>query len=188
MELSSCNATRWRWVTEATRREYYQAHELSYRTRERVRYALIPRLTEAGADSVIERLKAGEPPESILARDSLSGMTRGVIRELMEGQPHSYTNLLFQELRAGQSAKEFLGGDKVWAVFHIILHDASRKLSYAESRDLVDQGAENSMAEQLLSEFLARQRRLHRIEAHPERLARINLIDPRDDGNIPSGD
>ncbi len=143
-------------VTEEMRRRYYRDHEREFVTRERVRYAVIPRMTEAGADSVTERLAHRESPAAILAADSLSGMPGGFVRDLLEGQPHSYYNVLFEELRPGQSTKFYLGKDAVWAVFHVLSHDASRPMSYDEARGIVDQSVENIESQRLLSQMTSR--------------------------------
>src|SRR4029077_17249044 len=102
------------------RKKYYQDHQREFMSREHVRYSVIPRVTEAGADSVRVRLKAGRTPQGILAADSAAGLHRGAIRDLVEGQQHNYQKLLFEELRNGESDKMYLGRDKLWAVFYIL--------------------------------------------------------------------
>ncbi len=175
-------------VTPAMRRRYYQDHQHEFRTRERVRYALIPRVSEAGADSVIARLRAHETPQSILAADSVGGMQRGSIRELLEGQPHVYRSLLFEELHTGESTKLYLGRDKLWVVFYILSHEVSRPMTYDEVAETVAESVENVAAEQLLTGMLKRLRRRHRVEAHPEWVMRVNLLNPGAEFNVPSGD
>ena len=175
-------------VTEAMRRDFYAANQRSFVTRERVRYALIPRMTEAGVDSVMLRLKAGETPQAILAQDSTMGMTRGSIREALEGQPHTYHALLFEELRQGESGKQYLSIDKLWVVFHIIKHEVSRPIPYAEARDRVDQSLDEVVADRVLNEFLERLRAKHRVEMHPELTRTVSLTEKSSDLGVPSGE
>lgn len=172
-------------VTEAMRREFYEANRRSFVTRERVQYALIPRMTEAGVDSVMARLKAGETPQAILAEDATTGMTRGSIREALEGQPHAYHGLLFEELHQGESGKQYLSVDNLWVVFYIIAHETPKPIPYAEARDLVDQSLEEVVAERVLNELLDRLRSRHQVEMHPELTWRISLIDHTDEWTAP---
>jgi hypothetical protein len=175
-------------VTEAMRRKYYQDHLREFVTREHVRYAVIPRVTEAGADSVVARLKAGESPQAIIAADSVAGLQLGRIRDLYEGQPHNYQKLLFEELRAGESSKMYLGHDRIWAVFYILSHDVPRPMAYSEVVDLIDVSVENLAAERLLDDLLQQLRRRHRVEQHPERVMRIELTAPGAERVSPLGD
>src|SRR5439155_6536553 len=111
-----------------------------------VRYAVIPRVTEAGADSVIARLKVGASPQAILVADSVAGLQPGSIRDLYEGQAHNYQKLLFEELRSGESTKMYLGHDRIWVVFHILSHDMPRPMTYPEVVDVVEQSVEKQVA------------------------------------------
>ena len=175
-------------VSEPMRRAYFAAHPRYFMNRERVSYAVVPRLTQAGADSVIAQFKSGETAQAILASDSLTGMNGGKVLELVESQPHTYYNLLFSELREGQSTKEYLSSDRLWVVFHIVSHTPGSQLSYADAREKVDEAVENEMAERVLKQFLTRQRKHIRIQSHPELLPSVQLTDPESDWNLPSGD
>jgi hypothetical protein len=168
-------------VTDDMRRQYYQDHKSEFVTRERVRYAVILRATEAGADSVVRRLDGGEPAVSIVVADSLSGLRGDFIKDLLEGENHMFYNVLFQELRPHQSTKFFLSKDGVWAVFHVLSHDTSRPMAYDEVRDIVDQSVENVESERSLNLLLRRWRQRYSVESHPEWVMRINLTVPADD-------
>ena len=175
-------------VTAEERKRYFAEHQGEFSSRERVRYAVIPRVTEAGADSVIARLKAGESPQAILAADSASGMRGGVIKDLLEGQPHGFRTVLFEELRPGGSTKFYLTGNKLWTVLHVLSHEPSRPMAYDEVVDVVGSCVENLAAERLLDDLLDRLRPRHKLELHPEMLMQVKLTDPAGDIDLPSGD
>lgn len=168
-------------ISESERRKYYAEHQREFVSRERVVYAVIPRYTQAGADSVLRAFKAGVPVPTLVAADSTAGVTSSRIRELLEGQSHDYRAILFEELRPGQST--IVGGadSGVWVVLSVLRHDASRAMAYDEVRDIVDESAQNIEAERQLAVWTARLRRGHRIEMHPELAARLTLTDPAAD-------
>jgi hypothetical protein len=169
-------------------RRYYEAHKKDYVSRDHVRYALLLRATEAGADSLGARLEAGEAPERIWAADSAAGWRGGGMRDLVEGQGHSYYRMLMEELRAKQWTKVYLDVDKVWAVFYIAQHDTPRQMSYEEVADNVGESLENMQAERLLKDLLGRLRRHHRIVQRPQLLMRIRLEDPAGDFQVREAD
>jgi peptidyl-prolyl cis-trans isomerase C len=162
-------------------RRWYEAHRKDYVLRDHVRYALLLRATEAGADSLGARLAAGESAQAIWSADSAAGWRGGGLRDLYAGQGHTYYHMLMEELHEKQWTKEYLGGDKVWAVFYIVRHETPRPMAYEEVADIVGQTLENAQAEKLLKDMIARLRRRHRIVQHPELLMRIRLEDPTGD-------
>jgi len=162
-------------------RRYYEQHRKDYVSRDHVRYALLLRRTEAGADSAIARLAAGERADAMWAADSAAGWRGGGTRDLYEGQGHTFYKMLMEELREGQSTKMWLSLDSLWAVFHIVQHETPRQMEFAEVADLVGESMENLQAERLLHDMIARLRRRHRIVQHPERLMRVPLEDPAGD-------
>jgi hypothetical protein len=165
-------------VTAAMRRRYFQDHPQEFFTREHVRFAVIPRATEAGADSVIERLDRGESATAIITADSLAGERRDYIKDLREGDTHPFYAMLFQELREHQSAKMYMGRDAVWGVFHIMLHEPARPMSYEEARESVDRVVDDVESERILNQLLKRWSARFRIESHPEWVMRIKLTVP----------
>jgi hypothetical protein len=170
------------WVTPQERHRYFQDHQHEYVGWQSVQFAALVRRTRAGADSVVARLKAGEPAASILRADSLGGFNSGSIRSMREderGEP--YYKILFEEMRPGNV--EVVGPDKRgdYLVLQKLAHEPSRPMRYEEVQGLVDESVQNLKAEQLLKQFIARHRPRHRIELHPELLMRILLSDPTND-------
>ena len=170
------------WVTPQERRQYYQDHQQQFTAWQNVQFAALARRTREGADSVVARLKAGEPAASILRADSLGGLNSGSIRSRREddrGQP--YHKILFEEMRPGNV--EVVGPDLQgdYLVLQKLAHEPNRQMSYEEVQGLVDESLQNLKAEQAFKRFVARHRTRHRIELHPELLMRILLTDPTND-------
>lgn len=170
------------WVSPQERRQYYQEHLGNYVTWQNVQFASVYRSTRAGADSLAARLKAGEPATAILREDSLGGFNSGSVRTMREderGLP--YYKVLFEEMRPGGIGIE--GPDKQgdYLVLQKLTHEPSRQMSYEEVQDIVDESVQNTKADRLLRELVARHRSGHRIELHPELLMRIRLTSPGDD-------
>ncbi len=170
------------WVTPEERRQYFQDHQHEFASWQKVHFAALVRGTRAGADSVVARLKAGEPAASILRADSLAGFVSGSVRSLREDdRAASYYKILFEEMRPGNI--EVMGPDPQgsYLVLQKLAHEPNRPMRYEEVQDNVDQSVQNLKAEQALKQFLARHRNRHRIELHPELLMRILLTDPTND-------
>ena len=91
-------------------------------------------------------------------------------------------------MRQGESGKQYLSIDKLWVVFHIIKHEVSRPIPYAEARDMVDQSLDEVVADRVLNEFLERLRAKHRVEMHPELTRTISLTEKSSDLGVPSGE
>jgi hypothetical protein len=166
------------WVPPEERREYYRAHLPEFFSWQSVRIATLVRRSKAGADSVVERLGAGEPAASILRADSLAGFISGAVRTVNENDRDPYHQLLFEEMREGDI--RVIGPDPQgeFAVVQKLAHDPGRQLSYEEVANLVDESLHNLKAEESLKQFLARHRAKHEVELHPELLMRIRLTDP----------
>ena len=169
------------WVTPAERRQFYEDHRTGYVSWQSVRFAALVRHTREGADSLVARLKAGEPATAILQADSLSGLVSGSVRT-MRGDEHSpYFKLLFEEMRPGGIQVEGPDPQGDYLVLQKLAHDAARQLSYEEVQGMVDEAVQNLKTEQMLKEFIGRHRPKHRVELHPELLMRILLTDPTED-------
>ena len=167
-------------VKPEERREYYRKHEHEFVSVPRVRYAQMLRKSAGAADSLIARLKAGASAEAIVRADSLIGGPHIVasIREVSGSEPNEYKTILFDELKPGQSTR--LGPDSQgsYLVLHVLSHQDERQLAYEEVASIVAESVQNIHAEELLNQFLARHRREHRIESHPDWVMRIRLINP----------
>jgi len=166
-------------ITPAERRKYYDQHVSSFTTYPSVRFAAITRRSEAGADSVMARLKKGETAVSILSADSLAGLHSGSIRDLRdEGRGGPYNKILFGELRPGQST--VIGPDKQgdWLVLQLLTFDPGHLLPFAQVESLVDESLQNIKAEAELKRLIARHSRNYKITSRPELVMRVNLVDP----------
>jgi hypothetical protein len=166
-------------VTSAERRKYYDQHISLFTTYPTVHFAAIVRGSQAGADSVMARLKKGETAASILHADSLAGLTSGSIRDLRdEGRGGPYNKILFGELRPGQST--VVGPDKQgdWLVLQLLSFDPGHPVPYAQAESMVDESLQNIKGEEELKRLIARHSKKYRISSHPELVMRINLVDP----------
>ena len=65
-----------------------------------------------------------------------------------------------------------------YAVIQLLTYDPGHQLKYEEVEHLVDESLQNIKAEARLKEFLARRKKLYKIEMHPELLARVRMVDP----------
>jgi hypothetical protein len=144
-----------------------------------VRFAAIVRKTRAGADSLVARLKAGEPAAAILKADSLGGFVSGSVRSLREDdRGEVYYKILFEEMRPGNV--EVVGPDKSgdYLVLQKLAHEPNRPMKFEEVQGPVDESAQAIKAEQVFKQFVARHRVKHDVELHPELLMRVLLTDP----------
>jgi parvulin-like peptidyl-prolyl isomerase len=170
------------WVTPAERRKYYESRLADFWSRQSVRYAAIPRATEAAAESLATRLRHGEKAEAILREDSLRlGRSTGSIRDEREDQPGPFFATLTQDLKTGEVMVRGPIKDGEYAVIQKLEHDSGRQLRFEEVEKIVDESVQNLKAEQLLKEFIARHRVGHRIALYPERLMLVKLTDPTED-------
>ena len=167
------------WIDPAERRKYYRENLVRFVTYPRVRFAAIVRPTQAGAESLLARLRAGEKAQHILRADSLAGVISGSIQERMEnehGRP--FHKVLFEELRPGQVRMEGPDRAGLWLVIQSLELDPGRQLTYNESEHYVDDALRESKSEALLQAFIARHRPRYPIEAHPEWVMRVRLVVP----------
>ena len=166
------------WITPLERRKYYEDHQSSYVTWQNVHFAALARPTREAADSLVARLKAGEPAAAVLRADSLTGLVLGSIRTMREDDHGAYSKLLFEEMRPGDI--RVVGPDKQgeYLILQKLAHDPARQMSYDEVQGLVDETLQNRKTEQLLKELIARHRTKHQVEMRPELLMRILLRDP----------
>ena len=91
------------FVPVKERRAHYESHPNNYLTWPEVTYAAFAMPTQAGADSLAARLRAGEKPEAILLADSLAGIKRGAIHTRRKDFGGAYQKILFEELKPGQA-------------------------------------------------------------------------------------
>ena len=164
-------------VTPRERRKYYAEHLGQYMTYPRVRYAGFKGRNKTHADSLAARLKAGEKAEEILKADP----SAGAIREMAQNDrtaPGGVKKALFEEFRPGEV--RIIGPDDhgQYVVAQLISFDAGRQLPFDEVQQYVDESIQNLKAERRLQAFLERHKRGCRIEAHPELVMQIRLIDP----------
>ncbi len=168
------------YVTKADRQKFYEAHLPNYISFQRVQFAIIGRHSKAGADSVVQRLEAGETAASILAADSLAQISSlGSIRWMREDERgEAWYKPLFEEMKPGNL--RLFGPDKVgdYAVIQKLAHDPGRQLTLAEVESYVDESVQNVKSERLLHALVARHRPGHRVEMHCELVKRIRLRDP----------
>jgi hypothetical protein len=167
------------WVTAQDRLQYFKEHEHEFNSWQSVQFAAVVRKTRAGADSLVSRLKAGEPAAAILRADSLGGFVSGSIRSMREddrGEP--YYKILFEEMRPGSI--QVVGPDKSgdYLVLQKLAHEPSRPMKFEEVQGIVDESAQAIKSERVFKQFLARHRVKHDIELHPELLMRVLLTDP----------
>ena len=167
------------WIRPEERRRYYNENLSGYTTFPRVTYAAFVRGSRAGADSLAARLRTGEKAQDLIRADSLLGQITGSIQERSASDHGSpYYKLLFEELRPGKVSVEGPDRKGDYAVIQLLTFDPGRQLSYKEVEHLVDESLQNLRAEELLKAFIARHRKNFRIEAHPELLGRVRLLDP----------
>jgi hypothetical protein len=161
-------------VTEPMRRKVYEQYKANFVAPEKARYIMIIRGSEAGADSVLARLAKGVPATQIALEDSLAGMRYGATREESESDAGAYRDILFGELKPGESSK--LGRTGGWIVFCLLGRVPARPQPYEEVADTVDQAAEAVESERLFAEWVGRLRKRYGIEAHPERLMLFTMV------------
>lgn len=166
-------------VTPEERRQYYKSRLPDFWSFHSVRYAAIVRGSKAGADSLAERLRRGEPAREILRADSLRlGKSDGSIRADREDKPGPYFNILSQDMKTGEVIIEGPDQQGDYLVIQKLEHDPGHQLSYEEVEKIVDESVQNIKAEKLLKELIARHRAKHAIVLHPELLMRVKLTDP----------
>jgi hypothetical protein len=167
------------WIKPEDRRKYYNDNIAGFITYPKVTFAGILRPSRGSADSLAARLRAGEKAADLLRADSLQGRNTGSIQERSANDHGSpYYKLLFEELRPGKLSVEGPDREGSYAVIQLLSYDPGHQLKYEEVEHIVDESLQNIKAEEMLKAFLVRRKKLYRIEAHPERLARLRMVDP----------
>jgi len=167
------------WIKPEDRRKYYKDNLSGFVTYPHVTYAAFFRTSRPAADTLAVRLRAGEKAQDVLLADSLLGRTTGSIQERSandHGTP--YYKLLFEELRPGKVSVEGPDREGHFAVIQLLTYNPGRQLSYEESEHYIDESLQNIKAEEKLKAFLAARKKLYHIEAHPERLGKLRMVDP----------
>jgi len=167
------------WVSSEERRKYYEDHKVGFITYPKVRYATIAAATKEGADSLLRRLESGERAEAILLADSLLGVRRGSIQEQLQSEEgRAFHKLVFEELKPGQAV--VVGPDRRggFAVIQLLSYDPGHQLSFEEAQHTIDDILQREKTDARLEELLERERARYRIEARPELVMRIRLVDP----------
>lgn len=165
-------------VTRAERRRYYQANLAQFISYATVSYARFHLERRSEADSIAARLKAGEPAADILkaaGRDERWGSI-GEQREDVKGT--RIGKILFEELRPGQVMVDGPDSEGHLEVIQSLSLDPGHQLPFEEVETPIDESLQNIGAEKLLKAMIARHRRQVRIEARPELVMRIRLVDP----------
>jgi len=161
-------------VTEAERKKIYEAHRDRFMSREKARYVVLVRGSEAGADSVMRQIAAGTPPQQIAMLDSLGGMRYQAYHEDTEDEAGGFRDIVFGEMKPGESTK--LNRTSGWVVIHLLGRVPSHQQSYEEVQDTVDQMAQAEEEDRVMNAWIARLRKQHRIESHPERVMQFSVI------------
>jgi len=160
-------------------RKYYAAHKhefVSFETRD---FAAFACATRGEADSLAARLRAGTDPRHILTEDTLAGRNRGSIQTRRDDEHGAFQKILFQELKEGQVTIDGPGRvDNAYAVLKLIAVHPSRELPYEDVESLVAESTQNIASEKALDAFIARHGKRYKVEAHPELVMKIRLVDP----------
>jgi peptidyl-prolyl cis-trans isomerase C len=166
------------YISAQERRAYYDKNMHRYQTWPEVTFAAFFAPTQAGADSLVARLRAGEKPEDILLADSLAGVRRGSIqtRRMDAGGP--YQKILFEELRPGEATVVRPDPQGNRAILYLIHHELARQMSFEEADRYINESLSNAETEKRLDAFLARHRRDFAIATHPDRLMKIRFAAP----------
>ncbi|HYM80983.1 MAG TPA: peptidyl-prolyl cis-trans isomerase [Candidatus Limnocylindria bacterium] len=160
------------------RRRHYQENQHKYTSWADVRFAALYAPTKASADSLVARLKAGEQPQDIIRADSLTGFQRGMVRERRENEGGDYQTVLFEEMRQGDVTIKGPDGEGAYVVIQLIRYNPRRQLSFEEADHFVEESLRNLATEKLLDQFLARHKKGYRIEAHPELVTQVRMVNP----------
>jgi hypothetical protein len=167
----------WVHVTPQERRAEFDAHPERYRVPETRRFATILRNSQASGDSLAAALRKGASAAAVLAADSVGRFQSGMIRDQNAEEHGPFKRVVFDELRPGQV--EVLAGDRGRVVVVQLLSvTPPRQQIFVEATVAADDNARADKSEKLMKEWLARLRKHHQIEIHPELAMRIRLVDP----------
>lgn len=160
------------------RRRYYEANSARYITFPKVRYARFHFERESLADSVNARLEAGEDAEQIIASGIMTGHSNAEIAERYNNEPGMETTLLFEELRPGEVRRLGPDGHGHSSLYQVISLDPGQQIPFEDASAMVDETLRNQKAEAALKAFIERRKKHYRIEASPDLVTRIRLVDP----------
>jgi hypothetical protein len=165
-------------LTPSMRRKYYQQNTSKFMTYPKVQFADFNLESRLAADSLASELRAGIKADDVLRTDALAGRQRGLIGEMSaqeQGRPNY--KLLFEELKPGQVSVQGPDEQGHCEVLQLLTFEAGQQLSFEEGEPYIDETLRNIEAEKLLKAFLRRHRRDVKLEAHPELLMQIRLVD-----------
>ncbi len=167
-------------VSREERLAYYNEHKRDFVTYAAVDFAAIYRHNKAGADSLLQAIKAGAKAADILAADSLRGEQTGAMHHQVASEKGSFYKILFEELRPGQAT--VVGPDRsgVFVVIQLLAFDPGHQLSFEESQGYVDESLQNLNSEKLLNALLDRLRKRYTIAWRPEQVMLIRLLEMHD--------
>lgn len=168
-------------VQPEQRRKYYQDHVNEFVSRPKVQCVRYITRSEAAADSLVAALRTGTDPRSLLGSHPERGIVKAEIKDFYRENAGPDNDLLFEELRPGQSARGTTDGEGRSHVYHVLSYHGERQMKYEEVESIVDESVQNILAERELNAFIARHRKKFNIESHPERVMRIKLTDPMSD-------
>jgi peptidyl-prolyl cis-trans isomerase C len=170
-------------TTPEEARRYYEAKPAGFTTYPRTRYAVFVAPSKAGADSIVERLKAHPNVEEMVAKaPTVNGLKMAAIREEGDQDHGTYHTVLFEELKPGQS---YVDGPDVkgqFAIIHLMSFDPGHLLSFAEARGYAEDAVRAQKAEEMLKRFIERHSRGVAITTHPELVGRVRMMDPASSG------
>ena len=165
-------------VTAAERRAEYDAHPERYRVAETRRFATILRNSQGSADSLVAALRAGASAAAVIAADSAGGFKSGMIRTMTADEHGMFKKIVFEELKVGQVTTMAANQQGGVAVIQLLSVTPERMPAFAEVQVAADDNLRAEKSERLMKDWLARLRKGHRIESHPELVMRVRMIDP----------
>jgi len=164
-------------------RRYYEAKPAGFTTYPRTRYAVFVEPNKAGADSIVEQLKAHADVEQMVAKaPTVNRLKMAAIREEGDQDHGTYHTLLFEELKPGQSYVDGPDAKGQFAIIYLMSFDPGHLLSFAEARGYAEDAVRAIKAEEMLNRFIQRHSRGVSITTHPELVERVRMMDPAASG------
>lgn len=165
-------------VSRADRRRYYQENPARFISYANVRYARFHVERRGEADSIAARLRAGEQAADILKAAGRDEHWGSIAEQREDVKGTRIGKILFEELRPGQVLVDGPDSEGHFEVIQSLAFDPGRQLPFEEVETPIDESLQNIGAEKLLKDMIARHRRQVRIEARPELVMLIRLVDP----------
>lgn len=165
-------------VSRAERRRYYQENLAQFISYANVTYARFHVDRRGEADSLVARLKAGEHAADILKTAGRDEHWGSIEEQREDVKGTRIGKILFEELRPGQVTMDGPDSEGHFEVIQSLSFDPGHQLPFEEVETPIDESLQNIGAEKLLNAMIARHRRRVRIEARPELVMRIRLVDP----------